>query len=180
MNDFLELIKERRSIRNYQEKDVSDEILNVILEAVQWTPSWANTQCWEVIVVKDQSIKLKLQEAVPKINPAFKSVAKAPVLLALCAKQGTSGFYKGEVTTKFGEWSMFDLGLAAQSMCLAAQACGLGTLIIGLYDHDKARVVINAPDNVELIALITVGYSSKIPPAPKRKEIKEFIHYNTF
>jgi nitroreductase len=178
--NIMALLKERRSIRNYSDEPVSDNALQVILEAVQWTPSWANTQCWEIVVVKDPDIKLKLQQAVPAANPAFKSIVSAPVVLALCARKGTSGYYKDIVTTRFGDWFMFDIGLAAQSICLAAQAQGLGTLIVGLYEHDKVDGALNLPKDIENVALITMGYATKVPKAPKRKEISEFTHQDVF
>lgn len=55
--DFWEVIRTRRSIRKFKEDPVSDEQIEKILEAVKWAPSWANTQCWEIIVVKDPEIK---------------------------------------------------------------------------------------------------------------------------
>ena len=61
MTDLMEVIKERRSIRKYEEKDIPEELVNRVLDAVRWTPSWANTQCWEVIVVKDKIIKERKQ-----------------------------------------------------------------------------------------------------------------------
>jgi len=57
MNNLLQVIKERRTIRKYQNKPISDELLNTVLEAGRWAQSWANTQCWHVIVVKDGKIK---------------------------------------------------------------------------------------------------------------------------
>lgn len=180
MQDAMSLIKERRSIRNYEDTDVSEDVLRKILEAVQWAPSWANTQCWEVIVIRDAGIKEKLQEAVPGTNPASKTIPKAPVLLALCAKLETSGFYKGQAATKFGDWYMFDLGVAAQNICLAAHSLGLGTIMIGLFDHDKAKAALNVPEGYELAVLIPLGYPSKVPSAPKRKSLEEFTHTDTF
>ena len=68
MTDFMTILKERRSVRKYEEKEVPQEILDQILEAVRWSPSWANTQCWEVVVIQDSAIKTHLQETlVPKI-----------------------------------------------------------------------------------------------------------------
>ncbi len=61
MADLLEIIQGRRSVRNYQDKAVPEDTLNTVLEALRWSPSWANTQCWEVVVVKDQETKQKLQ-----------------------------------------------------------------------------------------------------------------------
>ena len=55
-----ECIKTRRSIRRFTEQPIPDEVLNELLEAVRWAPSWSNTQCWEIIVVKDGETKQKL------------------------------------------------------------------------------------------------------------------------
>ena len=91
MATFTEVIKDRRSIRKYEEKDIPDEILNQVLESVRWSPSWANTQCWEVIVIKDQAVREKLQATIAPKNPATKAIVSAPVLLALCGKLEASG-----------------------------------------------------------------------------------------
>jgi nitroreductase len=180
MQDLLTIIKERRSVRNFSDQPVSEAMLQTILTAVQWTPSWANTQCWEIVAVRDGKVREKLQAAVPKANPAHKSILAAPVVLALCARRNDSGYYKGVVTTKFGDWFMFDLGLAAQSICLTAHSLGLGTVIVGLYAHDQANAALNLPEGVENVALIPLGYPTKIPSPPKRKEISEFLHNDGF
>lgn len=180
MGDVMEVIKERRSIRNYQDKDVPDEVINELLEAVRWTPSWANTQCWEVIVVKDSLIKEQLQATLAKGNPATKSMVAAPVIMGICGKLKSSGYYKEQQTTKFGDWFMFDLGLATQTLCLAAHNLGLGTVIVGLFDHDKVKQILELPEGIELVALVPLGYPSKTPSAPKRKELNEFVHYDKF
>ena len=94
MADLMEVIKERRSIRDYEEKDIPVELVNRVLDAVRWTPSWVNTQCWEVIVVKDKIIKEKLQATISKGNRAAKSIVAAPVVLAICGRLEKSGYYK--------------------------------------------------------------------------------------
>ena len=180
MQEFMTIIKERRSIRNFENKMISDEILNKVMESIQWAPSWANTQCWEVVVVTDQAIKEKLQEIISPKNPATKAIISAPVVLAICGKLKISGYYKDQIVTKFGDWFMFDLGLATQNLCLAAHHLGLGTVIVGLLDHDRAKTILKVPEGHEVVVLIPLGYPAKISNAPKRKEISDFIHYNTF
>jgi len=180
MADFMDIIKERRSLRRYEEKDIPDEVLNKVLEAVQWAPSWTNTQVWEVVVVKDPAIKSALSETLTEWNPARKSVAGAPVVLAMCGKLGSSGFYKGQPTTKLGDWYMYDLGLASQNLCLAAHGLGLGTVIVGAYDVAQAEKVLGVPEGYALVSLIPVGYPSKGASAPKRREISEFTHKDKF
>jgi nitroreductase len=180
MAELMEVIRGRRSIRKYLDTAVSDEQLNTVLEAVQWSPSWANTQCWEIVVVKDATIKQALQETLSKGNPATKAVVDAPVLLAVCGKLESSGYYKNEVTTKFGDWFLFDLGIATQSLCLAAYDQGLGTVVVGLLDHDKAKSVLQLPAGYEVVALIPLGYPAKESSPPKRREISEFTHRDKF
>ena len=180
MGELMDVIKGRRSIRRYQDSDVPGEALNRIFEAVQWAPSWANTQCWEIIVVKDQVQKERLQGTLTKTNPASKAMVQAPVVLVVCGKLKSSGYYKGEVTTKHGDWFMFDLGIATQNICLAAYDQGLGTVIVGLFDHDKAKEIVGLPDGYEVVAMVPVGYPPKESSPPKRREISEFTHYEKF
>ncbi|MFO7964155.1 MAG: nitroreductase family protein [Desulfobacterales bacterium] len=180
MTDFMEVVKGRRSIRVYQEKVVPEAALNQILESVKWSPSWANTQCWEIVAVKDGALKEKLKETIAPKNPATNAITDAPVVLAVCGKLNSSGFYKDQVTTKFGDWFMFDLGIATQSICLTAHQLGLGTVIVGLFDQDKAKAALNVPQGYELVVLIPLGYPAKDSPAPKRREISEFLHENSF
>ena len=68
--DLLKVIHERRSVRKYRSDPVPDEIITEILEAARRSPSWANTQVWRFIVVKDQGIKERLQETLRPTNPA--------------------------------------------------------------------------------------------------------------
>ncbi len=180
MTDFMDLLKNRRSIRKYEDKEVTPETIDKVLEAVQWSQSWANTQCWEVIVVREPALRQKLQETLLPKNPAAKAIVDAPVLLVLCGKLKSSGYYSDVVTTKFGDWFMFDLGIATQSLCLCAHSLGLGTVVVGLFDHDKAKQALQVPGGYELVALIPLGYPAKSPSPPKRKDLKEFVHYDRF
>ena len=180
MADFMEIIKGRRGIRRYKDSEVSKEDLDTILEAIRWSPSWANTQCWEAIVVKNLETKQHIREALSESNPARKALVEAPVLITLCGKLRRSGYYNGKSTTKFGDWCMFDLGICTQSLCLTAHHLNLGTVIVGLFDHDKVKEILNVPEGYEVVALIPLGHPSKEVKAPKRREISEFVHYDRF
>ncbi len=180
MADFMEIIKGRRSIRRYQEREISEEQLNIILEAIRWAPSWANTQCWEVIVIKDSVIKQKLQETLSTGNPATKAIVEAPVVIALCGKLKSAGYKKGQTATKLGDWFMFDLGIATQNLCLTAHHLSLGTVIVGLFDQGKAKEILKVPEGYELIVLIPLGYPAQEGREPNRREIRDFLHYDKF
>lgn len=178
--EVLESIKERRTIRKFEDREIPEETEKTLLEAVQWSQSWANTQCWEIVVIKDREVRRRLQETIAKGNPATKAIVSAPLLLGIAGKLQSSGYYKGEVVTKFGDWFFFDLGLATQNLCLTAHSQGLGSVVVGLFDHDKAAEVLAIPDGYELSVLIPLGYPAQSPKPPKRRDIKEFTHYNRF
>ncbi len=176
MSDLLKAIKERRSIRKFTEQDVSQEQVDQVLEAVQWAPSWANTQVWEVVVVREQSVKEALQATLGKGNPATKAMVTAPVVLVLCGKKNQSGSYKGVVTTKFGDWMLYDLGIAGQNLALAVHALGLGTVTVGLFDHDAVAKTLGVPDGFEVVSMFPIGHPDQAPKPPKRKELAQFAH----
>ena len=180
MADFMDILKTRRSIRHFLDKPVPGPVLTQVLEAVQWSPSWANTQCWEVVAVTDNKTKENLAAALAPGNPGTKAIIEAPVVLALAGKTKSAGYYKGQQATKFEDWCMFDLGIASQSICLAAHALGLGTVIIGLLDHGKAKAALKIAEGYELLVLIPLGYAAKDSKAPKRRELSDFVHKDVF
>ncbi len=174
--ELKEAVKTRRSIRNYKKDDISDEILKELFDLVKMSPSWANTQCWEFVVVRDEKIKEQLINTMPERNPARKACMDAPVLIVALGKKGLSGFKKGEPMTNKGDyWYMFDVGVAMQTLSLVAHDMGLGTVILGLFDAEKAGKVIGVAEGVEVVAMTPIGYPAKDSKCPPRKEIKEFV-----
>jgi nitroreductase len=178
--DLMEAIRGRRSIRKYKPDPVPEEVFRTLMEAVRWAPSWANTQCWEVIAIKDPRVKSELAAALPRGNPALSSIANAPLVLVLCGKKGTSGFYNGQAVTVKGDWLMFDTGIAMQNLCLAAYSLGLGTVVVGMFDHKKAEEILGVPEGIEVVAMTPLGYPATGGSIPKRKDVSEFVfsdHY---
>jgi nitroreductase len=178
--DSMEAIKGRRSVRAYKSDLIPEEKLRKVLEAVQWAPSWANTQCWEVIVVKEEGTKKQLVETLSPNNPSREAIVQAPLTLALIAIEGRAGFKKGEVCTDKGDWYMFDIGLATQNLCLAAYAEGLGTVIVGNFDAAKAAEVLQVPPGKAVVIITPLGFPEKVPAPPKRKEIEEFVYHEVY
>ncbi len=143
--EVLEAIKTRRSIRKYKAAPVDDETVQTILKAVRWSPSWANTQCWRFVVVRDSAIKAALADTLTPGNPAAPAIRDAPVVIAACAELGKAGFKRGEQQTNKGDWFMFDVGIAMQNLVLAAWSLGLGTVHVGSFDAKKAGKVLGVP-----------------------------------
>ena len=90
--EVLEAIKTRRSIRKYKATPVDDRTIELVLEAAHWAPSWANTQCWRFIVVRDSQIKVELANTLDDDNPATDAIVVAPVAIIACAELGKSGY----------------------------------------------------------------------------------------
>ncbi|MGQ9508813.1 MAG: nitroreductase family protein [Thermodesulfobacteriota bacterium] len=178
--ELVEAIQGRRSIRKYRSDPISDDLLQKVIEAVRWSPSWANTQCWELIIVRDPKVKSDLASTLPKGNPALPSMTEAPLIVVLCGKKGVSGFKKGEAVTTKGDWLMFDTGIAMQNLCLMAHSLGIGTVIVGLFDHKKVEQILEVPETVEVVAMTPLGYPAASGAAPKRKEPSEFVFYEKY
>jgi nitroreductase len=186
--ELFDAIYNRRSIRRYKSDPVDDKKIEAILEAGRWAPSWANTQCWRFMVVRDSQIKASVADTLMKIklpdrvvdNPAAKAIKTVPVLIVVCAEIGKSGGKPGpggggEFTTDKGDWFMFDTALAVQNMVLAAHALGLGTVIIGAFDAPGAEKVLGVPPGYRVVTMFPVGVPDQESKAPPRKELSEIV-----
>ena len=180
MPTILPIMKDRRSIRKYKREPISDQMVKHLLEAVQCSQSWGNSQCWELVMVEDPSMKESIQKAVPTQNPAFHAIVDAPLIVVFCAKLGVSGQLNGTLISKPGDWFMFDAGLAVQNLCTCAHDLGLGTVVVGWLNHHEVKTIIDLPEGYEAIALIPVGHPGHKGSSPARKEIHEFVHKNRF
>jgi nitroreductase len=174
--DFNDVVKGRRSVRKFTDHVVTDEQLNEALESLRYTPSWANSQCWEFIAIRDQEImKTLAEESYPK-NPATKCSMTASLILVACYDKTKSGFYKGHSFNDVGTWGMFDLGMACQTLSLKLHEMGLGSVVVGAYDSQKAKEILNIGGDFEIAAIMPVGEPATETPMPKRKDVSEFLH----
>jgi len=179
--ELKEAITGRRSIRKYKSTPVSQEQVETVMEAARQAPSWANTQCWCFVVVRDSQTKSKLAETLSQGNPATDAVRTAPVVIVACAEIGKAGYYRGEPKTDKGDyWFMFDVALALQNLTLAAYELGLGTVHVGLFDAQKAARVIGVPKGTAVVELMPLGYPDEQPPARPRRELAEIVFYEKY
>ena len=180
--EVFEAIKTRRSIRKYSDKTVEEEKLQAVLEAVRMAPSWANKQCWRLIVVKDRAMKDRISVLSSlesyfaplgyKSNPSMKALADAPVVIVLCADPGQSGVVWGQ------NYYLVDVGLAAQNLMLAARDRGLGTVFVGIYDEDKLKSLLHIPPEIRVVGLFPLGYPvEEKKDGPARKPQEELFFY---
>jgi len=178
--ELMEAITNRRSVRKFTDYYVTDEEIGEMLNAARLAQSWANTQVWEFVVVRDRDLIKKVTETYSRGNRATECSVSASVLIIACAKTGVSGTKGGEDKTKFSEWFMFDLGVAVQNLCLRAYELGLGTVIVGLIDHDACKQLLAVPEGYEVIAAIPVGKPVTVETGRPRKSLDECVYLDRF
>jgi nitroreductase len=173
--DVFEAMQGRRSVRRFSDRPVDDATLERVLEAARQAPSWANTQCWRFVVVRDPQTRQRIAEATPEGNPARKALAQAPVVVCACAQTAVSGYFKGRASTALGDWFMFDLGLAVAQLTLAAHALGLGTVHVGLIDVQRVGEILGLPADVRFVEALPLGYPDHQPKPTPRKPLAELV-----
>jgi len=176
--EVLEAIRTRRSIRKYKSDPVDDKTLETVLEAARQAPSWANTQCWHFVVVRNAETKGKLSDTLNDTNPARDAVRNAPLVIVACAEKGKSGHKDGEPVTDKGDWFMFDVALAMQNLVLAARSLGLGTVYIGRFEAREVDRILSVPDGYCAVAMTPLGYPDETKEPRPRKELGEIVHYD--
>jgi len=176
--EVLEAIKTRRSIRKYKPDPVADRTLATVLEAARQAPSWANTQCWHLVVVRDAETKGKLSDTLNDTNPARDALRNAPLVIVACAETGKAGYKEGQVMTDKGDWFMFDVALAMQNLVLAAHSLGLGTVYVGRFDAKKVASILSLPEGYRVVVMTPLGYPAETKEPRPRKELGEFVHYD--
>lgn len=175
----VDCIKGRRSIRKFKSDLVSHELMASFVETASYAPSWKHTQIVRYVAVenplKDQ-IADECTDAYPNNGNIIKN---APMLVAVTIIKNRCGFERdGSYSTTRGDsWQMFDAGIASEAFCLAAHNAGLGSVILGIFDYEKAAKLIELPKDRDLVALIPVGYPDEAPVAPKRKPVEELLTY---
>lgn len=163
--DTIETIINRRSVRKFQSKSVSDDDLKTIIEAGRQAPSAANRQPWHFVVVKDEDQRQKLAEACSGQT----WLAHAAVIIA--------GVGKPAVNEK---WYPVDVAIAMQNMILAATALGYGTCWIGAFEEERVKSVLGIPDDLAVVALTPVGVPDDQPEARPRQPLADFASLDRY
>jgi nitroreductase len=161
-------IFERRSIRKYTGKDVSDESIKELLKAAMAAPSAGNQQPWDFIVVKDRMV---LNE-IPKFHQYAQMLKEAPVAIVVC------GVLEREKHK--GYWTQ-DCAAAIENILIEAQFLGLGAVWLGVYPREDRvaglKKLLDIPESVIPIAVISIGHPAESKDASQRYDEKK-IHLN--
>lgn len=170
--DALEAIRTRRSIRKYKDRPVEKEKLEKVLEAARWAPSAGNLQDREFVVI-DNERKRKELVNVSMLQPF---VLEAPVVILVCVNYRRIAPYgrRGEEL-----YTVQGSAAAIQNLMLAANALGLGTCWIGAFREDRVSSLLNLPEHVRPVAVITLGYADE-KPSSDRRPVEELVSWNRY
>jgi len=168
--DIYEIIKTRRSVRAYQDRPVSDEVLERLLEAARWGPSARNLQPWKLVVVKDEQRRRGLGQAANE----QRFVGEAPVVIAAVSLE-PEAVMSCEVPTY-----PVDVAIAVDHLTLAAAAEGLGTCWIGAFKQGEVCQILGVPETCKVAILLPVGYPADEPGERTRKPLQELVCYEAF
>jgi nitroreductase len=157
--ETFEVIRERRSVRSYEDREVEEEKLAQILEAARLAPSAGNRQEWKFVVVRDAGLRERLVGAAR----GQEFVGQAPVVIAACAADTEHVMSCGIASY------IVDLSIAVDHITLAARDLGLGTCWIGAFEQDKVRAILGIPAAVQIVALLPLGYPTEWPAARPRR-----------
>ena len=174
----VKCVIERRSIRKFKSKPISENILENIIKVASYAPSWKNSQTTRYITVSDQKLKKEIAENyVLGFEYNRKTILNAPMLVIITTISPRSGFERdgSPSTSKKTHWESFDAGIATQTFCLAAYDAGLGTVIMGIFDEDKVIKAVGVPEGQKVSAMVALGYADEEPAMPKRKSVGELL-----
>ncbi len=159
--DILELVKTRRSVREFKKKDVSRDIIDEILEAGRWAPSGLNNQPWKFMVLIEED-KDSLAEYT-KYSQIVKSANKLIVVF----------FDKEDSYNR--DKDLMAIGACIQNMLISTHSKELGACWLGEILNQKAQIhkLLKTPENLELAAVLALGYPLDSPRGGRRKKLKD-------
>lgn len=170
--DVEEAVLRRRAVRSYEDRDVSKEKLERVLNAARMAPSARNEQDWKFVVVRDGDVKEKVYRAAGRQS----FIREAPVVIAGVS---TNPDYVMSCEVPAG---IVDLSIALDHITLKATEEGLGTCWVGAFDQEKAKEALDVPEENKIVALMPLGYpKGGLKKKDKdRKSLEEVVSFNQF
>lgn len=169
ISDLSQFLSSRASVRRYQDRDVPPDVLEQILTLASSAPSAGNVESWDVVVVRDPSVREVLADAAL----SQEHVANAPVLLVICANYVRS-------MTRYSErgilYALEDATIAGTYLMLGAHAAGLSSCWTGGFDDQMVRDVLLLPAHIRPVTILTLGYGAEAALSPTRKDVHEHVH----
>ena len=177
-----QILKARRDVRGnyFNDRVVSEEVIDKILSAAVSAPSVGYSQPWEFVVIRDSAIKNEIAQNFVIENEKAKSkfeekqaqyislklegIKEAPVNIAVFYKPATEPVLGQTSMPKMGEYSVV---CAVQNMWLMARALNIGIGWVSILDSESVKKTLNAPEENQLIAYLCVGYVDEFIDKPE-------------
>ena len=185
MNTIIEHMKNHRSIRKYKDQDVSDDVINTILEAGMAASSSGNMQSYSIIVTKDKNVKEKMLKA----HFDQSMLMDAPVFITFCTDFNRMRLWLADSNApmNFDNFMSFmiasiDSILVSQNVALAAESMGLGICYMGTTLASCAEIgdILGCPDQVVPVVGFSLGYPDESPAERKRLPMHGLVHRETY
>ena len=158
MENFLDLVKKRHSVRVFENKAIPDEDIRYILEAAQYSPSAFNAQDFKLIVTSDREKIKKISEATESIF-----IASAPVVVIAIGKDEDN------------KYNVVDVTIALDHLQLAAAEKGIGSCWVGTLGHWNVEEALDIPELEKVYAVMPLGYDAGKLLTKKRKSFDELF-----
>jgi nitroreductase len=179
--ELFEAIRQRRSIRSYTKEKVTDEEINVLLEAAIRAPSGGNRQTWRFVIIRKPETIEKMYKAASYSTQHQTFVKKAPLMIVVCADSDI--YRRSRLPYRERGISLFciqDTAAAVQNLLLAACALSLGACWVGLFNEELVKETLKLPKSMRPVAIIPVGHTkSKAKPTP-RKPLQDVVKYESY
>lgn len=181
----MESIKQRKTIRKYSSKDISDDLLKELIEEACRASTMGGLQLYSIIVTRSKEMKEKLSP----IHFNQPMVKQAPVVLTFCADYNrTSEWCKNrKAQPGYDNFESFfnaaiDALLVAQTFTTLAEEKGLGICYLGTTTYNPVQIIetLKLPELVYPVTTITVGYPDENPEQTDRLPIESIIHNETY
>lgn len=166
--NVLEAVRKRRSIRNFLERDIPEEVVAALIDSLIWAPSAGNLQSRRFYMVKEK--KLRKELAAGALNQNF--IRDAP-LVTVCCTDSRIGRRYGRRGVEL--YTIQDVAASIMCMMLTAEEKGLGTCWVGAFDEAEISRVLDLPAHHRPVALVPVGYPSHIPAPTSRLPADEVV-----
>jgi len=167
---ILDIIRGRRSVRNFKDRDIPDDAIDALIEAIRWAPSAGNLQSRKFYFVFNKEIKKRLADAA--LHQSF--IAEAPLTVVACVDNSIA-FRYGERGVNL--YCIQDVAASIENMLLTAYELGLGSVWVGAFREDEVREILRLPGNLRPVAIIPVGYPARIPKPPPRISKAEAVEF---
>ena len=188
MNEVIESLYRRKSVRAYENREIPEEMKQLILEAAMQAPSAGCQQLYTILDITDQ----KLKEALAETCDHQPFIAKAPMVLVFCAdcKKWYDAYIEAGCEPRkpsVGDLmlAVTDTVIAAQNAVTAAESLGIGSCYIGdiMENCEEQRKLLQLPDYVFPAAMLVFGWPTKQQKErqkPERCDLKHIVHENTY